>query len=359
MSGFNLHIKCDDLVKIASFDLDWTLLKPKGNNIFSKDKNDFEFIPSIEKFRQLLDKNYKIVIFTNQMGIKKGKASIEDLKYKFYTLCEYYNCKDIILYMSIEDDHTRKPRLGMWELLVRNNYSNINMAESFYCGDACGRSINIFGKKDFSTSDIKFAINLNIKFITPEELFFNNTNYLAPNKEQLIKLDKLDIIFNQTIQGNINFNFSDKQEVIFMHGPPASGKSTFIKKYLISKFVVINCDELKTISKIKKSIILNLNEGNSIVVDSTSNKIKYRAELLKIIPSNILVNLIKINISKEIAMHNNMYRSLYIGKKIPSIAIHAAFKQNEVPTLLEGFANIYDYNFTNTSNDIRYNQFLV
>ena len=47
------------------------------------------------------------------------------------------------------------------------------MAESFYCGDAAGRREGWAPKrkKDFSCSDRLFAMNIGLKFSTPEELF--------------------------------------------------------------------------------------------------------------------------------------------------------------------------------------------
>ena len=69
----------------------------------------------------------------------------------------------------------RKPRPGNWLWLeqVGNNKVRINRDESFYCGDAAGREPNWTGKrkKDFSCSDRLFALNLGLKFFTPEEYF--------------------------------------------------------------------------------------------------------------------------------------------------------------------------------------------
>jgi bifunctional polynucleotide phosphatase/kinase len=49
----------------------------------------------------------------------------------------------------------------MWDVLVRNNGGvKINKEKSFFCGDAAGRKN---GKvKDFSDSDLKFALNVGI-----------------------------------------------------------------------------------------------------------------------------------------------------------------------------------------------------
>ncbi len=52
-----------------------------------------------------------------------------------------------------------------------NGNVDIDLKKSFYCGDAAGR---VKGKKkDFSDSDYKFALNINITFFTPEMLFHN------------------------------------------------------------------------------------------------------------------------------------------------------------------------------------------
>ena len=58
----------------------------------------------------------------------------------------------------------------MWELLESNNGGiKIEKVKSFYCGDAAGRKD---GKhKDFSDSDLKFALNVGLEFLTPENLF--------------------------------------------------------------------------------------------------------------------------------------------------------------------------------------------
>ena len=50
------------------------------------------------------------------------------------------------------------------------------MDASFYCGDAAGRRKDWMDKKkkDFSCSDRLFAMNLDLKFYTPEEYFLGH-----------------------------------------------------------------------------------------------------------------------------------------------------------------------------------------
>lgn len=53
---------------------------------------------------------------------------------------------------------------------------DINYKESFFCGDAAGRPANCEPnkkKKDFSSADRLFALNVKLKFFTPEEYFLS------------------------------------------------------------------------------------------------------------------------------------------------------------------------------------------
>jgi bifunctional polynucleotide phosphatase/kinase len=50
-----------------------------------------------------------------------------------------------------------------------NGNIKINKTDSFFCGDAAGRKTKTH--KDFSDSDLKFALNVGVPFKTPEVLF--------------------------------------------------------------------------------------------------------------------------------------------------------------------------------------------
>jgi len=54
--------------KLALFDLDWTLIKPKDHRKFPKDSSDWQFLfPNvISKLNKLYDDGYTVIILTNQ-----------------------------------------------------------------------------------------------------------------------------------------------------------------------------------------------------------------------------------------------------------------------------------------------------
>ena len=152
--------------KMAGFDLDFTIIKPKGFRRFPKDRNDWVLLNSTvkSKLHQLHKDGYRIVIFTNQGGIAKGRTKLDDIVFKLDSIIKEIGVPmDYII--SYAYDKNRKPNKGMFELYKKHSKKRILRKNSFYCGDAAGR------KKDFSDSDKKFAENIGVLFYIPEEIF--------------------------------------------------------------------------------------------------------------------------------------------------------------------------------------------
>jgi bifunctional polynucleotide phosphatase/kinase len=73
---------------------------------------------------------------------------------------------------STHNDEYKKPNTKIWEYFVSKLNGGLEIDETtFYCGDAAGRPAAEGKKKDFSDTDLKFALNNKLKFFTPEELF--------------------------------------------------------------------------------------------------------------------------------------------------------------------------------------------
>ncbi|GMH35945.1 hypothetical protein BSKO_03813 [Bryopsis sp. KO-2023] len=156
--------------KIAAFDLDDTLVKVKSTSKFPKDANDWKFFNKTvpEKLKELVEDGYKLVVFSNQNGIKsalQGKNS-EKIRGR---VDNFLNGADVSMqvFLAPGTDEMRKPDRGMWDFFVKNCNGGVepDMDASFFVGDAAGR------KGDFSNSDKEFAEGLGLPFKLPEDLF--------------------------------------------------------------------------------------------------------------------------------------------------------------------------------------------
>jgi bifunctional polynucleotide phosphatase/kinase len=203
--------------------------------------------------------------------------------------------------------------------------------DSFYCGDACGR------QGDHANTDYKFALNCGLEFKTPEMLFLNENSVIPkivyPNIQEILKT-KSD--FEKKFKSSIT------PEMIIMIGYPASGKS-YISSFLENQYgyIIINQDTLKTKTKCFKFAIENLNKKKSIIIDNTNRDKKIRSEWISLANKyNYNIRCILVDVQKNVAMHNNIYRYLNTGKYISKIVYNIYSANYEPPELSEGFKDI-------------------
>ena len=165
--------------KIACFDLDGTLINVKSGSQFAKDATDWRLfnknVPTVLK--KFHSEGYKIAIFTNQGGIKSalGGKTAETVRGKVSAFLDHIGVPAIVFAATKKDEEFRKPKPGMWNLLVRSHNGDIapDLSQCFYAGDAAGRDGDFIdtdtGKP--ARADIDFAVNAGLPFKTPEELF--------------------------------------------------------------------------------------------------------------------------------------------------------------------------------------------
>lgn len=97
--------------------------------MYPKDHNDWKMcFPQVTlKLKELHEQEYKIVLFTNQGGIGRGKTRVSDFKKKIESLARRLKVP-IQVFISGMDDIYRKPRVGMWQHLLE--YVSLNVLNS-------------------------------------------------------------------------------------------------------------------------------------------------------------------------------------------------------------------------------------
>jgi D-glycero-D-manno-heptose 1,7-bisphosphate phosphatase len=157
-------------IKIAFLDRDGVINSNKLNRGYVGSLKHFKWVPgAIKAIRYLNQKNYKVVVVTNQSGVARGFFKINDVKkihsYIQKTLKEngakidaFYYCpfhKDGIVKKYKKNSLLRKPNIGMFNLVQKK--WNIDKKNSFMIGD--------------QKTDIEFAKRAKIK-----GYFFNQKN---------------------------------------------------------------------------------------------------------------------------------------------------------------------------------------
>ena len=130
--------------KIASYDLDGTLIETASGRKFATSASDWKLLPKVtNKLHSLHGDGYRIVIISNQLGISRGKPTAGEFKQKAEAIARALKVPLLLLAATAKDKY-RKPCLGMWEHMtsVENGGLSLDTKDSFYVGDAAGREAN-------------------------------------------------------------------------------------------------------------------------------------------------------------------------------------------------------------------------
>ncbi|CAD7087902.1 unnamed protein product [Hermetia illucens] len=355
--------------KIASFDMDGTLIKTKSGRVFPKTIDDWQIayseVPGVLK--SLHEDGYKIVIFTNQGGISKGRMTTKEFKFKIMSITEKLNVP-VQAFIATSDSVYRKPKLGMWNYLEqhKNDGIKIDREKSVYVGDAAGRleqTSPVKVKKDHSCADRLYAINIGIPFFTPEEYFLKRkpTPWCLPefNPRENTQMDLLDPKHSKLSSGTL--------EIIIMVGLPGSGKSFFARQYLQPLgYEVVNRDTLGNAQACISLCEKNISIQKSVVIDNTNVDIETRSRFISIAKSkNITCRCFVMNASSSQMKHNIIFRELTDKShiKISSMVFNSLKKKFVQPSLSEGFSEIVKVNiipkFRSVEEEQLYRMYLV
>ncbi len=150
-------------IKVAAFDLDWTLVSPT-QGIFPRNADDWQLLPKrLEVLTSYQSNGYTLVIFTNQGYTgKKLDTMIQRISNIFQAL--YQKQINPWVLIATGKDNYRKPNRGMWDIFARY-LPAIDLQHSLYVGDAAGRA------SDHSSDDLLFARNVGLPFYVPVQVF--------------------------------------------------------------------------------------------------------------------------------------------------------------------------------------------
>ncbi|XP_068563020.1 bifunctional polynucleotide phosphatase/kinase [Cebidichthys violaceus] len=340
--------------KIAGFDIDGCIITTKSGKVFPTAPDDWKILyPEIQpRLASLLKRGYKVVFFTNQMGIARGKLRPEVFKSKVEDILATLQLP-VQVFVSTSPGIYRKPVMGMWNHLCEkaNDGVTVDKTQTLYVGDAAGRPENWAPgrkKKDFSCSDRLFALNIGLQFHTPEEYFlgWKSAPYSLPSFDPR-KLDSTAALFDPPSACLT----SSRTEVIVAVGFPASGKSTFFQTHVIPKgYVYVNRDTLGSWQSCVSACERALKEGRSVAVDNTNPDPESRKRYVDVAKAaGVQCRCFHFSASLEQAKHNNRFREMVPSNskhvKVNDMIFHSYKKHFVAPALPEGFSEILQIHF--------------
>ncbi|PWY97736.1 PNK3P-domain-containing protein [Testicularia cyperi] len=351
---------------VALYDLDGTIVRPKGGKTWpsSKDEYDYEFIlPNVlDKIRDQHSEGYSIVIVTNQKQTPGRKTTaLATWKRKMALIAAVIDVP-LRVFAALADDEFRKPRLGIWSHFTQQFNAGIQVDhdKSFYVGDAAGRT----RYRDHNDTDLKWALNAQLRFYTPQEYFDNRQQeWKVPVQPWTLSHTHTDskpgsrpvATFEGGKDGVIDANHSDGgvggeagPEIVLFVGPPASGKTLYYQRHFAPRgYEHVNQDVLRTRAKCLSSVEASLNQGRSCVVDNTNRDAATRRQYIDLANRlGVRVRCFYFDVPLQTALHNNAFRALHgpVHKDetkrelVPQHAITAWYRDRTVPDQKEGFA---------------------
>ncbi|CEM03257.1 unnamed protein product [Vitrella brassicaformis CCMP3155] len=330
--------------KVLGLDLDGTLIAPKSGAKWPKDANDWRLLYG-GSCRTVLKKHvndgFKVVVFSNQKGVSTGKQKLEDLQKKLDAV-QAALAVPMLVYLATRDDIYRKPCTGSWDLMEseHNDGVKIDRKQSKFVGDAAGRPASGGRKKDFSSSDHKFALNLGIRFLTPEEAFLGQNSNFPTTFDFDPRTLGQGLVPPSTVIKKV-----EDTEVVILVGAPGSGKSSLVRK-LFPTYKHVNQDTLKDKNKCVKECKTALAAGQSAVIDNQNKDKSTRKAYIDLAKQyKAKVRAVYMDVPKDLCFHLNAYRELNPRvrehkKKIPPMVLHSFYKNREVPQKSEGIDEV-------------------
>jgi bifunctional polynucleotide phosphatase/kinase len=295
--------------RLAMFDYDQTLVKPKDNRPFPKNENDWMWLqPNVpDILKKYYEDGYGILVFTNQSKPWKQNHITNSI-----------GSLGIPITVAIAFDKAEhKPSRVMFDAVIGDK--KWKKDNSFFVGDALGR------RGDFANTDKLFAEAIGVAVRSPEEEFSSQVHLQEKDETYYDKIQQMAKRVKKT----------KGLELVIMVGYPGSGKSTIAESFLDHGYEVIDGDVHKVEKKRMKLIAEALERKQSVVFDATNMTKDKRSMYIDIAKKHsVSVRCIYISTSMEKSMELNLKRPA--EKQVPKIAYYKLRKTFEEPSESEG-----------------------
>ncbi|WWC98526.1 polynucleotide kinase 3'-phosphatase [Kwoniella sp. B9012] len=344
---------------ISFYDLDGTLIKPKSGAQFPKNRDDWIWWHSSvpELLKKENEEGRHLIVISNQGDPREKIKSEWRAKLSLIAAKLPKEVPIRILAALSKSDVYRKPNIGMYEVverIYRDRGLEIDLENSIFVGDAAGRAAKGSQGKDHGDTDYKFALNVGLKFVTPEEHFLKHPRPHFPEPPNGFRPAKLGNLASlpHIVPSHTPITRSTLEIVLFV-GPPASGKSSFFRKHFAPEgYEHINQDLLGTRDRCLRIAEQFLIAGKKVVVDNTNRNRETRAHWIRLaMKLKIPIRLFHFLCPLELAKHNNVYRACYgppdepTRTLLPTLAFTSYAGAFEKPSIDEGFDEIRGVNF--------------
>jgi len=360
----------------VAFDLDHTIIRPKGGRLRPKTAADWEWnwdsIAGAERLCQVAE-THNVVLLSNQSGLTSAHDIGAFCANKIAPVVAGLKSFGVSPAFLVASGYTkyRKPKTAMWDLYCR--LLGRGSLPAFYVGDAAGR----LAPKDHSDCDLKFALNLGVPFLTPQTFFgitptsfaknvlgggvsYLPCDYPPPRNPTREQIDFW--ITNPTTSPSTVILEGARPagpELLITVGCPGSGKTAMARALcdLSHQFgradaVRISQDDTQSAAKCQKLANSALARGQRVIVDNTNRDVKTRRIYLDMARKHgAPVTCIHLESTKELSCHLDALRVDHPdphqrkNKRLPAVAIHSYFTHFEQPRLEEGFHRIVSVPF--------------
>ena len=307
---------------VAVFDMDGTLIRPKGDYVFPKTLDDWRWIKTSADgasgmtdvkaaLKALHENGHDLIIMTNQK-----KLSAADITTKVQMLYDDLQVP-FVLVAGHKDDFYRKPHTGLWKV-VTEQLGPVDMAKkSFFVGDM--------------ETDAYFAHNVGLKFHWADDYFQFDSNGKIKHELPPHPLEGL------VHSPEVKYASSATKHLVVLMGAAASGKSSIARQ--LEGYALINRDTMKTDAKMKKAFEAAIAADQSIVVDNTNPAASSREPWLTAAKkAGYKTTIIFVDLPKPAAIFLNEYRYEVSGgtaSYVPTVAYNIFYSKLERPVASE------------------------